>query len=165
MVLSSPMEPQTDGYYDALFEWIHSAEAPSAFRFMLEQRAPTLNPVGRAPMTDGKRTMREASKSDVELTLAQWLDERSGPFKHDLFRYDDAWDSLRSSVGGRITKAGVTSALQRIGCVKHSRYTNTGGDLPTSSLWSCRDHQKWTEVGAAARARTWQSEVYDPLDA
>ncbi|MCQ8186431.1 bifunctional DNA primase/polymerase [Parvularcula maris] len=166
MVLSSPMEPQDDAYYDDLFGWIGSEEAPGAFIHMLQQRTPKLNPKGRAPMTAGKLTMREASKSDIELTIEQWLEEQSGPFAHALFRVDDACDELRRSAATKVSQAKVRTALKRFGCVKHPRNTNAGGGLPTCQLWSCRDHTKWEAEGPAGRAKAWRKieEANDAFD-
>ena len=78
MILASPMARQKDSYYDRLFDWINSDEAPGAFLHFLQQRRPKLNPNGNAPMTDAKIAMIEATRPRYEQMLLQWKEERTG---------------------------------------------------------------------------------------
>lgn len=157
MVLFSPMEPEDGDYYDRLFDWINSAEGPAAFRYMLEQRKPALNPNGRAPATDAKTLMRAASRTQIESEVHEWSEGSSGPFAHDLFTFKDATEAL-SGMAARSTRnvnAALSKALTDVGAEKHTRNTNTSDGLPSLQLYSIRDHERWKEEGPVARCRAY----------
>jgi hypothetical protein len=157
LVLFSPMEPQPQAYYERLFGWITSAEGAAAFRHMLEQRKPVLNPHGRAPSTDAKAEMREHSLTQVEAEVAEWLAASSGPFRRDLFRFEDTITALSKSAAASVRNlnAAVSKALQDAGAVKHSRNTNVADGLPKLQLYSIRDHDKWKDAGPVGRCRAY----------
>lgn len=151
LVIFSPAEPRDAAYYERLWAFIESKRGPAAWKHRLEQHEPTLNPKGRAPMTSAKAEMREASMNEVESTVVEWMASRTGPLRHDLFRFEDAWDALPVSI--RPHKSALKLALQAAGCVRHTRQTNPS--LPAVMLWSVQDHDKWKEAGAADRTRIW----------
>ncbi|AUJ64194.1 hypothetical protein B9057_07710 [Aestuarium zhoushanense] len=151
LVIFSPAEPREASYYERLWSFIESKDGPAAWKHRLERHVPGLNPKGRAPMTTAKAEMREASMNEVESTVAEWMASRTGPLRHDLFRFEDAWAALPASF--RPHKSALTLALQAAGCVRHTRQTNPS--LPAVMLWSVQDHDKWKEAGAADRTRAW----------
>lgn len=148
MIFFSPMEPQSQSYYDRLLSFVNKRESAEAFKYMLQERTPTLNPKGRAPNTAGKDYVREASLTDVEAVVAEWAASRTGPLRHDLFRFERVWDSVPRSAS-RVTKHAVTAALERAGAVKHTRDRN--GAVPGIVLWSMVDHDKWQAAGPKGR--------------
>lgn len=156
LVLFSPMQPQPEEYYDRLFAWIESDDGAAAFRHMLEQRVPALNPKGRAPSTGGKAEMREASLSQLEAEVKEWADGGGGPFRQDLFRMKDVTAVLSREARGstRNLNAAVSKALKELGAVRHTRNTNDDG-LPVLTLYSIRDHVRWTAEGPVERARAY----------
>lgn len=149
LVLFSPMEPEDDAYYDRLFRFIEGP-GPARWLHRLREHKPELNPNGRAPDTAAKAEMREASLTDIETTVHEWMASGTGPMYDDLFRFEEAWAELRVA---RANKAALTSALKSAGCVKHPRFTNPG--LPNVSLWSCRNHDRWADAGPKVRAKAW----------
>ncbi|MDF2231586.1 bifunctional DNA primase/polymerase [Albimonas sp. CAU 1670] len=151
LVIFSPAEPREASYYERLWSFIESKDGPAAWKHRLERHAPKLNPKGRAPMTTAKAEMREASMNEVESTVAEWMASRTGPLRHDLFRFEDAWAALPAST--RPHKSALKLALQAAGCERHTRQTNPS--LPAVMLWSVQDHDKWKEAGAADRTRAW----------
>lgn len=153
LVIFSPSKPQDTAYYRRLWAFIESPEGPAAWKHRLERHVPELEPKGRAPMTAAKLEMREASKTDVESTVAEWMESRTGPLCDDLFRFDDAWRALDRS--SRPHKMALTLALKSVGCVQHPRQTNKS--LPAVSLWSVTDHEKWEKAGAAERTKVWMA--------
>jgi len=151
LVIFSPAEPRDPGYYERLWDFIESKDGAAAWKYHLEQHKPELNPKGRAPQTAAKVEMREASMTDVESTVAEWMASRTGPLRHDLFRFEEAWEELDKS--SRPHKAALTLALNAAGCVRHSRQKNPS--LPAIILWSVQDHRKWKEVGPTKRTQAW----------
>ncbi|MXQ07891.1 hypothetical protein GQ651_08535 [Alphaproteobacteria bacterium GH1-50] len=157
LVLFSPAEPRDDAYYSRLFDFIEG-DGPARWLRRLQAHEPALNPKGRAPETAAKAAMREASLTDVESTVREWMASGTGPMANDLFRFDDAWGML----SGRSHKSNLTLALKAVGCVKHTRQTNEG--LPKVVVWSCRNHEKWENAGPTERTRAWmEMEGYDTL--
>lgn len=151
LVIFSPAEPRDPDYYERLWDFIESKEGPAAWKYRLEQHKPKLNPKARAPLTAAKVEMREASMTDVESTVAEWFASKTGPLRHELFRFEDVWGELDKSM--RPHKATLAMALKAAGCVQHNRQNNA--NLPQIILWSVKDHDKWAEVGPAKRTRAW----------
>lgn len=161
LVIFSPAEPKPDAYYKRLWAFIEGRDGPAAWRHHLEGHRPALDPKGRAPMTAAKAEMREASMTDVESTVAEWLASRTGPMANDLFRFEDAWTKLDTL--SRPSKASLTMALRAAGCVQHPRQTNPS--LPAVVLWSVADHDRWAKAGAAGRTRAWmEMEGFETLE-
>lgn len=160
LVLFSPAEPKERGYYDQLFRFINGP-APGRWLAYLIDHKPLLDPNGRAPMTSAKSEMREASMTDLEVTLDEWMASRTGPMANGLFRFEDAWDTLPK--GQRATKANLTQALHALGCVRHERQNNA--KLPRVVLWSCRQHDRYASMGPAERTRVWMdAQGYETLE-
>ena len=84
------------------------------------------------------------------------LEGREGPFAFDLVRLEDLIDCVPVDLkrGTRGLRNKISSWLKsEVGAVKHTRYTKGDSeDRPSWQLWSVRDHERWTDEGAAARA-------------
>ncbi|MEZ5778516.1 MAG: bifunctional DNA primase/polymerase [Paracoccaceae bacterium] len=148
MILFSVMKPQGEAYYRRLYDFIGKRESAEAFKHMLGERTPTLNPKGRAPDTAGKDYVTEASQTDVEAVVWEWAASRTGPLQHDLFRFERVWDAVPRHCS-RATKSAVTAALEGAGAVKHTRDKN--GSVPGVILWSMADHDRWQAAGPKGR--------------
>ena len=148
-VLFSPMKPQSQDYYDRLFKWLGRDDAAPAFMHWLGQRKPRLLPKGRAPDTLAKRDAAELSLTDIESRVKEWVESETGPFTHDLFRFDDVRDEFYKPNVAQLTKA-----LERVGAVKHKR--NTNASAPNYQVWSIRDHDRYGDMGPADLVREYQ---------
>ncbi len=155
LVISSPLKPMGEGYYQRLFAFL-DGDGPSAVKHFLLSRKVSLNPKGMAPNTKGKAEMRRRSLSEAEQYLAELLEGREGPFAFDLVRLDDlvAWVPADLKRHTRNVRGKVSDWLRdEVGAMKHTRYTKADVEDRTSSiLWSVRNHDHWDAVGAAARA-------------
>ena len=159
LVVSSPMKPMGDEYYDRLWAFLEGA-GPSAVKHFLLNRRVTLNAKGMAPRTKGKDEMRRRSLSEAEQYLAEMLEGREGPFAFDLIRLDDLIACVPNDLKRhtRNIRGKVSDWLKNeVGAVKHTRYTKgDDSDRTSSQLWSVRNHDEWEAAGAAARAEAFQ---------
>ena len=143
LIFGSPMVRQSVSYYDKLFDWIESEEAPGAVLRFLERRKPILKPNQSAPMTSAKAAMIGASKPRWEMQIAQWADDFEGPFERDLFTFHDVTTAL-NRLGYRPGAARLSDRLSQIGATKHGRAK--GGDVDSVTLWSIRNHDRYRNM-------------------
>lgn len=155
LVISSEMEPKDEAYYDRLFAFL-DGDGPSAVKHYLLARRVQLKPKGMAPNTKGKAEMRRRTLSEAEQYLGYMFEAHEGPFAFDLVRLDDLVECVPVELKRRTRniRAKVADWLKvEVGAYKHTRYTKSTGDRRLScQLWSIRNHDKWREAGAAARA-------------
>lgn len=155
LVISSAMKPMDETYYDRLFGFL-SGDGPSAVKYFLENRKVALNRKGKAPNTKGKTEMRRRSLSEAEQYLGEMLEGREGPFSFDLVRLDDLLACVPNDLKRhtRNIRGKISDWLKtEVGAFKHTRYTKgDDDDRPSCQFWSVRNHDQWTEAGAAARA-------------
>lgn len=157
LTLFSPAKPREPAYYARLFELLKGDEFAAAVKWMLQNRKAAIDPKGMAPMTRGKAEMRRRSVGEVEQYLNELLEDGAPPLDFDLVRVDDIWRWVKDDFRGtRDVRGRVAEWLKSVGAKQHGRYTKQDGSgRPSFSLWSLRDHEKWTEAGAAGRADAW----------
>ncbi|MEZ6012774.1 MAG: DUF5906 domain-containing protein [Hyphomonas sp.] len=142
-VLFSPMKPQPQAYYDKLFAWLNREETAPAFMYWLAQRNPALQPKGRAPDTNAKAEAAELSLNEVESQVKEWLEASDGPFREDLFRFDDVRDCFP-----RMRTTQIKTALSNAGAKRQKRCTNPKSK-PNHQIWSIRNHELYEAMGPA----------------
>lgn len=162
LVVFSEAESRDEPYYERLFDYLEG-DGPSAVKQWLLDREIKLSPKGMAPKTKGKAEMRRLSLSEAEQYLAELLEEGVAPFDFDLVRLDDVVNAVPVAVQ-RQTKSlrnRVAKWLkEEVGALKHSRYTKqSGSDRPAVQVWSIRNHEHWTNAGAAARTDAYLDHV------
>lgn len=168
LVVSSPMKPRDDAYYERLWAFL-AGDGPASVKHYLLTRQVTLNPKGMAPRTKGKDEMRRRSLSEAEQYLAEMLEGHEGPFAFDLIRLEELIDCVPYDLKrhARNVRGRVSDWLKNeVGAVKHTRYTKADDcDRPSCQLWSVRNHEDWEAVGAAARADAFRQRYADQVAA
>lgn len=153
-VVFSPAKKREAAYYDRLFGFLDRECGAAFVKHWLLGREVKLDGRGVAPWTDGKAQMLEQSRGDLEHFLMERFEEGTAPFDFDLVRLDDVVEAVPASYRGRgsIRNRVVKFLREEIGAVVHTRYTKRGDKRPAYHLWSIRDHEHWSSVGAAGRA-------------
>ncbi len=153
LIVFSPAKRRDAAYYDRLFNFMDRDGGAAFVKHWLLERKVKLDGRGVAPWTDGKAQMLEQSRGDLEHFLMARFEEGAAPFDFDLVRLEDVTDVVPASCRGRgsIRSRVVRFLREEIGAEKHSRVTNTKSGRPAYQLWSIRDHEHWSSVGAAGR--------------
>ncbi len=153
-IAESPVEPRSPEYYDRLYQHVIDREGVAAVKYFLQHRKVTMNPKGRAPITQAKIEMAEKSLPDDEAYLMELFEEGEAPFDFDLLRRDDIVQAVRARFPhpGRNLLGRIDTLLKdRIGAVRHNHTKNSSDGRKKYRLWSVRNHEKWTAAGPAAR--------------
>ena len=157
LVVFSSAVPKEPSYYDQIFSFLEGY-GPSAVKQWLMERAVSLRAKGVAPLTRGKEQMRRSSMGEMEQYLLDLVAECACPFDFDLVGLNDVVAALPEDIRRR-TKNYRTHAVQflrdELQAVEQGRYTK--GDRHSGNLWSLRDHDRWRDAGAAARADAYMA--------
>ncbi len=152
LVVFSSAVPNEPSYYERIFSFL-DGDGPSAVKQWLIDRAVGLRPKGVAPLTRGKEQMRRSTMGEMEQYLLDLVTECASPFDFDLVGLNDLIAALPEDIRRR-TKNYRTLAVRflrdELQAIEQGRYTK--GDRHSGNLWSLRDHDRWREAGAAARA-------------
>lgn len=157
--------PREMEFYKKYGEWLNGGGPSYLFHHLLHLDLAGFNPNAHAPVTQSKKDMVDAGKSDVGRWVAKLKQEpeqvlKMGDIviKHTLFTADELWALYDPDKRGKVTIGGMSKELKRSGLPQANNgmvvKTLTRGNL---KLWIIRG-----DVAAVLKMKTEQiAALYD----
>lgn len=144
----SKMQRKSAAYYNRYYEWLKNPQSAGALlQFLLHYDTGTFNASAPPPMTDAKRTLVEASASEIEQYLRQAIEAETWPMGCDLICIPHVHGALRPFM--RASLSMVQEAVENIvGDTQIVQRPRIGG--ARLRLRSIRNHAKWAAADGAA---------------
>lgn len=152
-VLLSRAVPKEQSYYDHLWSWT-ALNYGVILNWLLKRKIPKNFHNARPPMTDGRKTMIAASRSELEIDMEDRIKDRDDPFRFDLIELRVVERFYREHFGRQMI--GVRQTLHTLGAqdlLQHKIVEN--GQKTQRSLWCVRNHEKWLGMARADRLRAF----------
>lgn len=147
----SQMKPKKPEYYNRFYRWLADKRSASyLLDYLLKYDTGKFNPTAPPPMTDAKRRMVNASKSELEQYLWDAAQNGSWPMTYDLVSMPHLLSALRPVM--RVTMGLLQEALDHI-CGKDSevvarpRIKYQGGKETRVRLRAIRNKGRWVNAG------------------
>ncbi len=156
-ILSSDSEPRDEAYYNRLFTWARSPEAPGALLHFLQQRPTRLNPKGHAPMTAAKAIMADATKPEWKHQIERWVSDQGGPFENELFLFDEVRDVLRCK-GLTPSTSNLKEFLKEQGAIELGRSKHP--EKRSYTFWAIRSQDYFARLSHLERIEHFERESY-----
>ena len=152
-VLASRAEPKDSSYYDHLWNW--SEKHPGVvLNWLLSRDLSKFSPTDRPPQTDGREAMIEASRSELEIDMADRIGNHEPPFRFDLVELKSIDEFYRNLMGHSVK--GVRQTMHVLGCQNLFQHKLVdAGATQKKSLWCVRDHEKWLKMAKSERLRAF----------
>ncbi|TDP88718.1 bifunctional DNA primase/polymerase [Oharaeibacter diazotrophicus] len=152
-VIRNERDPKPADYYKGFYGMVLDAEA-AAFKAFLETRSLAHFSAGaHPPMTEAKYELEQASRSELEQSIATWIEDKVKPFEVDLVSADEVAAQMSAAMGtrsplgvhGRVTSQRIATALTKIGAIRYgsSAVSVCGDPAKKKRLWIVRDHRFW----------------------
>jgi len=137
-VVFSEAEPQGDGYYSTLNNWLTEKGGINEFYGMLlTHDLSDFNPDARPPMTDAKKALITSCVPDLDLWIQEWCEERLT--RDSSFKWGDLIEAMKFSPHSRDTSRakyikrilednGVACIRSAINGVRSKRWQKKDGD-------------------------------------
>src|SRR5690606_23447528 len=127
-VLMSNAEKREKAYYDRLWSWTFNNLGIVLNWFLVRDLA-GFSHTAEPPMTEGRATMIEAGRSELELEIAGGIEDREPPFQFDLVELDTVKKFCRDKLGQSGAKVVQTlHALRRLNLRQH-KFTENGNTI------------------------------------
>ena len=139
--------PRDQAYYDAFTSWSRSGGAAAVARWLLARDVSNFSAKGRAPETEAKEDMRRATRSLLDETIEDAIENGEGPFQAHIVALDVVrrWlpDGVSGRAGSALTAAKVAGALRRAGAVSLGQVwlpkeTGSSGASERASLFAVK---------------------------
>lgn len=142
-------QPMPQEYYDHLWAW-EKENRSVILDWLLSRDLSRFNPASRPPVTEGKRRMVEASRDDTEILVAELVEAREAPFRHDLVELKVVHPVIREmSRGTNPSRPMVMRALRAAGAVELGQKKGTvDGVEVRKSLWAIRDVSTYRKMSS-----------------
>jgi hypothetical protein len=140
-VYTSPAQPRNQAYYDELFCWL-SNNGPALLHWLEARDLSRFNPHGRAPGTEAKLALIEASRSPLDAYLEEALKADEWPFTGDLAVASHIADALGTKFRASVTA--VAASLKRLGGVRLGQKRMRDGTKP--AVWAMRRPELWQQA-------------------
>lgn len=141
--LKAPKMSQSESEW--VYGFLKSARASGVLRHYFLNLETTFNPTARAPVTEAKLVMTEASEAlDVE-ALREAFEDRSGPFGHDIVTTSDVRIYLRDVIRQFPSQRRIANLLTKLG----GKALRIGTNSRTQRVVVMYNHDRWATAGAA----------------
>jgi hypothetical protein len=140
-VYASPARPRHQAYYDELFRWLYN-NGPALLHWLQARPLSRFDPHGRAPLTEAKLALIEASRSPLDAYLEETLKADEWPFTGDLVVASHIADALGAKFRASVTA--VAASLKRLGGVRLGQKRMHDGTKPT--VWAMRRQELWEQA-------------------
>lgn len=149
-----------DGWFEELHAWLQ-ANAGVVLNWLLDREiGETFNPKGRAPWTESKREMVEASRSPLEAYLAEAIADHAEPCRGDLVEIRGVVEGLPDRLHPNPNN--VREALRNLGAERIHDGRQIG--LPVSRwdreqhkvrLWAVRNGEEYNRMTHTQLVQAW----------
>lgn len=137
--LWSEAQPADRAYYQSLAEWYEAGGYEAVIGHLLKRDLREFFPKAPAPKTAFREELYEASKSEMELALEEYLGELPDVITHDVLR--------KHEVLGRHNMRAVGTILRKMGCERRMIRSRVEGRVKTKRIWIIRDHDRYAAMG------------------
>ncbi len=151
-VIHSPAEARDPSYYAALWAWTRE-NAPAILNHLHTRDLGAFLPKGHAPMTAGKKSLIETSRSPIESWIKARIDDEAWPFTSDLINVSHLIECLPPRFQASASVQSLGRVLRKLGAQEQRqvRFSN-GRQVRVVSL---RRHEIW----ASAEMETLANEI------
>lgn len=154
----SPMEPQSEEYYDELFRIIYTRSG-AVRKMFLEWDLSHFNPNGRAPMTESKEFLREHAGSPLNRILKEAFKEGEWPLKYDIIIIRDLTEVLNQRI--KTNETSIAVLLRSLGAQQIGRRLVFDGKR---TVWSVRNHERWRNASEDEIKDYYKKPQIDPFN-
>jgi len=116
-VIICKSKPKSDAYYDALYDYIRSADIAGFAWFLKNRDISAFNPAARPPETEDKSTVQRACRGSVESWLDDAYESRASGLRNDVVNLRDAVSDMQSNGAPRMSVQQLASFLKSRGGV------------------------------------------------
>lgn len=164
LVMVSDAKPRGPEYYDVLFDWIKTSEAKSALLHYFTKEheyTKTFKPKGKAPDTDAKQEMIDASRSRLEAYIEDGIADCVPPFNKDLFciRHAKEWSGCPRGLDS-ISDHKWSEALKGVGAYKIESPV-TLSNKTKARLWIIRRHETLKDLPSSKLVELYEKGIVD----
>ena len=107
-------ERREASYYTQLFQWLEGDGPAALYDLLVKVDIRKFEPGAPPPVTEAKKRMIAASKSNVEVILHDAIADREGPFKYDLVDHNIAEAWVANALSEEKLALGTKRLIQKI---------------------------------------------------
>lgn len=159
LVMVSDADPRNGDYYKDLFDWIKEEEVKAALLhyFIHEHKfSEAFEPKGKAPETDAKKEMIEASRTRLEAYIEDGIEDCVPPFNKNLFciRHAKEWRGCPRGLEA-FSDHKWSEALKSVGAIKVENPVLLS-NKSYARLWIIRNHTMYDGLPASKLAELYE---------
>ena len=144
-VIASPAEPKGTAYYNMLFKWLHE-NAGAVLYYFQNRDISEFQPMGHAPMTEGKKDLIETSRSILEEWIENGIEEEAWPFQGDLVNIRHIKQSrLVPPAVAKVSDVKWSHAMKSAMCVPYKKQVRLS-DGSNARIWIVRRYQMYNSA-------------------
>ena len=151
-VIHSPAEARDPSYYATLWAWTRE-NAPAVLHCLQSRDLRAFLPKGHAPMTSGKKSLIETSRSPMESWIKGRIDEETWPFTADLINVSHLIECLPPRFQASASVQSLGRVLRKLGAQEQRQVRFSNGRQVR--VVSVRRHEIW----ASAEMETLATEI------
>ncbi len=144
-------DPKPKIYYDKLFTWLEDRENFShLLKWCQDYKSQIFTP-NAPPMSRLKQDMVNRNKSEVQVELESYIENREGPFAFDIVAFDSVLDYIEQTLNLDISKGSLRPMLSQVwGSISVPLHVervmvNAGNTIKSKRVRCVRNLTSWNE--------------------